>query len=100
MEEWRPLVADAMTLELVNRGSLEPGSFTWTGAVRRPVELGEAGARLVLEAYGARLASRIFHPLAGPGGETTTRNAITLQARRMARFVQGDLTEYEAIKAR
>lgn len=100
MEEWRPLVADAMVLELVNRGSLGPQSFTWTGAVRRPVELGEAGSRLVLEAYGSRLVTRLFHPLAGPGGETTVRNAMVLQARRMARFVLGEFPAYEALKAK
>ena len=100
MEEWRPLVADAMVLELVNRGSLGPQSFTWTGAVRRPVELGEAGSRLVLEAYGSRLGTRLFHPLAGPGGETTVRNAMVLQARRMARFVLGEFPAYEALKAK
>ncbi len=100
MEEWRPLVADAMVLELVNRGSLGAQSFTWTGAVRRPVELGEAGSRLVLEAYGSRLVTRLFHPLAGPGGETTVRNAMVLQARRMARFVLGEFPAYEALKAK
>jgi CRISPR-associated protein Cas1 len=100
MEEWRPLVADATALALVNRGSLSPGSFTWTGAIRRPVELGEAGSRLVLEAYGARLETKLYHPLAGPGGETSARQAIVLQARRLARFVMGELEGYEAVKAR
>lgn len=100
MEEWRPLVADALALELVNRGTLSPRSFTWTGAVRRPVELGEAGVRPVLEGYGRRLETRLYHPLAGPGGETTTRQAMVLQARRLARFVRGELPAYEAVKAK
>jgi CRISPR-associated protein Cas1 len=100
MEEWRPLVADALALELVNRGSLTPDSFTWTGRVSRPVELGEVGVRPVLEGYGRRLETRLYHPHAGPGGETTTRQAILLQARRLARFVLGEAPAYEAVKAK
>lgn len=100
MEEWRPLVADATALALVNRGTLSPGSFTWTGRISRPVELGEAGVRPVLEAYGRRLETKLYHPQAGPGGETTTRQAIQLQARRLARFVLGEATAYETVKAK
>lgn len=100
MEEWRPLVADALALELVNRGSLTPESFIWTGQVRRPVELGERHVRTVLEAYGRRLETKLYHPLAGPGGETAVRQAIVLQVRRLARFVLGEGEGYEALKAR
>lgn len=98
MEEWRPLVADATALALVNRGSLSPQSFAWTGAIRRPVELGEAGSRLVLTAYGARMQTKFYHPQAGPGGQTSAAQAIVLQARRLARFVMGEGEGYEAVK--
>jgi CRISP-associated protein Cas1 len=100
MEEWRPLVADALCLELVNRGSLLPERFVQTGNPRRPVELGEPGVAQVLEAYGSRLGSRIYHGQAGPGGQTTLQKAIVLQARLMARVVKGETSNYEGIRAK
>ena len=100
MEEWRPLVADALCLELINRGSLVPDRFVQTGNSRRPVELGEEGVTRVLEAYGSRLGSRIYHALAGPGGETTLQQAIVLQARLMARVIKGQAPTYEGIRAK
>ncbi len=100
MEEWRPLLADALCLELVNRGSVKPQTFVRAANPRRPVELGDAGVERVLQAYGSRLSSRIYHPLAGPGGETTLGQAIVLQARRMARLIAGREERYEAVKAK
>lgn len=100
MEEWRPLVADALCLELVNRGSLMPEQFVQTGNPKRPVELGEEGMARVLQAYGGRLGSRIYHAHAGPGGETTLQKAFVLQARLMARVIQGNSHTYEGIRAK
>jgi len=100
MEEWRPLIGDALCLELVNRRSLTPDIFTYSKNARRPVELGEAGVQVVLQAYGGRLSSRLYHPLAGPGGETTLQQAIVLQARRIARLISGKETVYEGMRAK
>lgn len=88
MEEWRPVIADALVLELVNRGSLRPDQFEWTGAIKRPVQLGEAGVEVVLRAYGNRLETAVYHPDASSGGgQTSLRQAIRLQAYRLARVV-------------
>ncbi|MCI0396608.1 MAG: CRISPR-associated endonuclease Cas1 [Chloroflexi bacterium] len=102
MEEWRPLVADAMALELVNRGALRPEDFTWTTNSRRPVELGEAGTERVFHAYGQRLEIQVSHPLAGgpAGGETPLRRLFELQVRRLARVLTGQEAQYEAVKAK
>ena len=100
MEEWRPLLADALVLEIVNRGALLPEDFVRTGRPRRPVELGEAGVQRVLEAYGSRLSTQLHHPLAGPGGQTTLQQALVLQARRMARVIAGKEAAYETMRAR
>lgn len=100
MEEWRPLIADAMALELVNRRLLLPATFTWTNDPNRPVVLGEAGVAHVFTAYGERLETQVYHPLAGPGGNTATRQAILLQSRRLAHVVMGQETTYEAMKAK
>ncbi len=100
MEEWRPLIADSLCLELVNRGSVRPDEFVRTGSKQRPVELGEAGMTRVMQAYGSRLETRLYHPLAGPGGETTLQQAIVLQARRLARVVTGHDGVYEPMRAK
>lgn len=100
MEEWRPLIGDALCLELVNRGSIKPDQFVQTGNSRRPVELGEPGIARVLQAYGSRLSTRLYHPLAGPGGQTTLQQAIVLQARRMARLITGQEKYYEGMRAK
>ena len=100
MEEWRPLLADALVLEMVNRGALLPDDFVWTKSQRRPVELGEAGVQRVLSAYGSRLSTQLYHPLAGPGGQTTLYQALILQARRIARLIAGKETTYEPMRAK
>lgn len=98
MEEWRPVVADALVLELINRGGLKPQDFQWTGAVKRPVQLGKEGSDRVLRNYGERLESTIYHPHAGPGGQTAIRHAILLQTRRLARVIAGLEPAYETIQ--
>lgn len=100
MEEWRPLVADALALEMVNRGSLQPDAFVRQANPRRPVELGETGIAQLLRAYGSRMESRLFHPLAGPGGETTLQHALLLQTRHMARVIVGKDARYVAVRAK
>lgn len=97
MEEWRPVVVDALALELVNRGRLRPEQFERTGVISRPVQLGEAGVEMVLRAYGERLETQLYHADAGSGGgQTTARHAVRLQAYRLARVVLegGSYTPY------
>lgn len=98
MEEWRPVVVDALALELINRGGLLPEQFRWTGNPKRPVELGEKGVALLLKSYGNRLESIIYHPDAGPGGQTSLRNAILLQVRQLARVVADAQAGYVSLK--
>lgn len=96
MEEWRPLVADALCLEMINRGALVPDQFQFNRNPKRPVELGEAGVQRVLHGYGGRLENQIHHPLAGgpSGGRVSIKVAISLQARQLARFLTGKAEAY------
>ncbi len=102
MEEWRPLIADALALELVNRRVIQPDDFTWTGLKERPVELGQELIPHILQAYGQRLQITTYHPLAGgpTGGDTPLRRAIELQARLLARVLTGQEQNYEPMKAK
>lgn len=100
MEEWRPVVVDALALALVNRRQLQPESFQRTGNPRRPIELGEDGVRLVIAAYEERLESELYHPAQGPGGQTTLRRAIGLQVRQIAQLLSGKVQRYEPYRIR
>lgn len=100
MEEWRPYLADRMVLSLVNGQQLKPADFQHTNEVRRPVQLGSEGMERVLHAYGQRLATQLYHPLAGPGGQTSLQLAIRLQARHLARVISGDDAAYQPVLAR
>lgn len=99
MEEWRPVVADAMALELVNRGTLTPRSFQRTSNPRRPVELGKERIKVVIEAFESRMATTHYHPLAaGRGGNTALRHALLLQMRQLAQVIQGKRKRFEPFK--
>jgi CRISP-associated protein Cas1 len=100
MEEWRPLISDSLALELVNRGALKASEFARTGNPKRPVELGEKGVAVVLQAYGQRLEHKQYHAMAGPGGLTSLRQIIVLQVRRLAWVIAGKEQAYESVKAK
>ena len=100
MEEWRPVVADALALELVNRRILTPQSFRRTPNPRRPVELGDESIKLVIKGFESRLATSHFHPMAGRGGNTSLRQAILLQMRQLAQVIQGKREQFEPLKIR
>ena len=99
MEEWRPVIADSLTLELINRGTIHPQDFERTNNPKRPIQLAESGLQQVLHAYGSRLQSKFFHPLAGQqGGQTTLHRGMELQARLLGRVVSGNTSQYEPMK--
>lgn len=100
MEEWRPLLADSLCLELVNRGVLTPNSFTWTNNPNRPVVLGDGSMEEVLRAYGSRLETKLHHALAGPGGQTTLQKAMVLQVRQLSHVIDGRDKVYEPVRAK
>lgn len=102
MEEWRPVVADALVLELVNRGTLQPDRFVRTNNTRRPVELGPESVQTVIQNYETRLANRHLHFMAGPGtgGRATLRHCMELQARQVAQMILGQRDTFEPFRVR
>ena len=98
MEEWRPLVSDAMVLHLTNRKIITPQHFQRTRNPKRPVQLNNAGRDHILRAYGHRLETKLHHPLAG--GQTTLAQAIIWQTRRLGHLVLDKTNVYEAYKAK
>ena len=95
MEEFRPTIADVVVLGLVSNEQITLEDFEATNNPDLPVRLSKRGIDTLLEAYEARLADRVYHPL--QGGQVDYRRALELQVRQMARVVAGEQKSYEPL---
>jgi CRISPR-associated protein Cas1 len=88
-EEFRPLIADSVTLGLLNNSEIGPSDFT-----RRAggVALTPDGRRTVLRAYERRLSTEIKHPVFGY--RISYRRVLDVQARLLAAYLVGEVPEY------
>ncbi|MCX8052385.1 MAG: type I-C CRISPR-associated endonuclease Cas1c [Armatimonadetes bacterium] len=90
MEEFRPVLADRLALNLVNRQQIKPNNFE-----TRPgdsVLLDEDGRRTVIAAYQKRKQIEVEHPLLK--AKTPLGLVPHIQARILARHLRGDLRDY------
>jgi len=90
MEELRPIFADRLALNLINRQQLKVGHFEITpgGAVL----LNEEGRREVLVAYQKRKEMQVSHRLLGQ--KVPLGLLPHVQARLLARYLRGDMEDY------
>ncbi|WP_416669159.1 type I-D CRISPR-associated endonuclease Cas1d [Egbenema bharatensis] len=91
MEEFRPLVVDAMVLAALNRRVLTPADFglePLSGAV----SLSEEGRRTFLRLYEQKKQSKFKHPVLQK--QCTYQEAFELQARLMAKFLLAETEQY------
>lgn len=88
-EEFRPLIADSVTLTLLNNEMLHPSDFIRRGPA---CALTDNGRRTVIEGYEARMQTLIRHPLFGYS--VSYRRILEVQARLLSRVVAGELTHY------
>jgi len=90
MEEFRPVFADRLALNLINRRQIGCDHFEERqgGAIM----LNDTGRKLVISAYQSRKQKEIFHPML----KTKTPLGLVphIQARILARHLRGDLREY------
>ncbi len=79
-EEFRPIIADSVVLNLINTGEIRPNHF-----VKHvdSVALTESGRKAVIAAYERRMEESIRHPLFGY--RITYRRIFEVQARILAR---------------
>lgn len=89
VEEFRPLVAESMVLQVVNNGEVTKKDFVSRAG---GCQLEKSGRRAVLRAYERRMSHEIKHPLFGY--RTTYRRAIDIQCRVLAAYLLGELDEY------
>jgi CRISPR-associated protein Cas1 len=89
MEEFRPVIVDSVVLTLVNKRMLARDDFE-TG---EGVYLRRAGLRIFFAQYTRRLATTIIHPLAGR--PLSYQKIFEVQARQIAKLIQGEIDRYE-----
>ncbi|GAB4142689.1 type I-C CRISPR-associated endonuclease Cas1c [Thermopirellula anaerolimosa] len=90
MEELRPIIADRVVLNLINRRQVRAKDFQWqpSGAVL----LSENARRTVLQVFQERKSEVVTHPFLG---EKMTLGLVPhIQARLLARFIRGDIDAY------
>jgi len=90
MEEFRPIVVDSVVLRACNTGQVTPAHFHKGDSAERPVVLDDEGRRAFLQAWETRLSERFRHP--DSQESVTYRRVFELQARGLARHIQGEGT--------
>lgn len=95
MEEFRPLIADSVVLNVINTGMLTPDDFIQRGPA---VALTPEGRKKFLQAYETRLDTLITHPLFGY--RISYRRVLEVQLRLLGRTLSRELPEYPAFTTR
>jgi CRISPR-associated protein Cas1 len=95
MEEFRPLIVDSAVITAVNTGMVAAGDFTRSGA---GCILTPKGRKAFIRAYEARLDQLITHPVFDY--RCSWRSVLRLQARLLARWLEGDVPRYEGMVTR
>jgi CRISPR-associated protein Cas1 len=94
-EEFRPLIAESVVLQVINNAEVSASDFlTRAGGC----QLQTAGRRAVLRAYERRMAHEIKHPVFGY--RITYRRAIEVQCRIFAAYALGELDAYTPFTTR
>ena len=91
MEEFRPLVVDAVVLSAINLRKLTPADFT-TETLSNAVLLSPDGRREFLKLYEQKKQSSFKHPVLGRS--CTYQEAFEIQARFLAKYLMGDIEKY------
>lgn len=89
MEEFRPLIADSVTITLFNNGELTENDFIYRGL---GVSLNQKGKKTVIAGYERRMSSEVTHPIFSY--RVSYRRILEVQARLLARVIQGEIQEY------
>ncbi len=89
MEEFRPVIVDATVLALINRRVIVPGDFVHELGV---VRMTENARRQFLEAYQARKAQVVQHPLFGY--RVSYHRIMETQVRLLAKVFAAELESY------
>ncbi|MCA9493974.1 MAG: CRISPR-associated endonuclease Cas1 [Myxococcales bacterium] len=95
MEEFRPIVADSVVLQVLNTGAVGPGDFD---VQRVGTRLRDGGRRSFIRAFERRMAEEATHPVFGT--KLSYRRILEVQARLMAKAALGEIEAYTPFKVR
>ncbi len=95
VEEFRPIIADSVVLNLVNNRSVGYGDFVRRGPA---CALKSEARQRVIKAFEARMDTLVKHPLFGY--QVSYRRVMETQARLLAKVVTGELQEYRPFTTR
>ncbi|MEB3828062.1 type I-D CRISPR-associated endonuclease Cas1d [Phormidium sp. CCY1219] len=91
MEEFRPLVVDAMVLSGVNKKVLSVEDFV-TEPISNAVSLTRDGLRTFLRLYEQKKQSQFKHPVMGR--KCSYQEAFEIQARLLGKYLMGEIESY------
>ncbi|MDZ8187784.1 MAG: type I-D CRISPR-associated endonuclease Cas1d [Nostoc sp. ChiSLP02] len=91
MEEFRPLIVDAVVLSAINKQLLITADFV-TEPLSAAVSLTPEGRKTFLRLYGQKKQSEFKHPVFGR--KCTYQEAFELQARLLAKYLMGETEKY------
>ncbi len=91
MEEFRPLVVDAMVLSALNRKAISPEDFA-DEPLSHAVSLTDEGRGKFLRLYEQKKQSKFKHPVMGR--QCTYQEAFEIQARLLAKYLMAETEQY------
>ncbi len=95
MEPFRPLIADSAVLSAINTRMITLNDFVQAGPA---VSLTASGRKAFFRAYELRMDQLVTHPLFGY--RVSYRRMLEIQARLLARYLEGEIHEYPVFVTR
>lgn len=95
MEEFRPLIADSVVLQVVNNGEIQANDFVHRAGA---CALLPNARRKFIEAYERRMTTSVTHPVFDYSA--SYRRILEIQARLLGRLLQGEIERYPAFRTR
>ena len=94
-EEFRPIIADSVVLQVINTGEIQAHHFVQRGPA---CNLTPAGRKAFITAYERRLDSLVTHPMFGY--TISYRRILDVQARLLGACLLGEVPHYVAFTTR
>ena len=88
-EEFRPLIADSVVINVINNGEIQDNGLVVRA---QGVALTQQGRRSFIAAYERRLDQEVTHPVYGY--KITYRRVLEVQARMLGAYLLGETPEY------
>jgi len=95
MEPFRPLIADSAVIQAINTRMVTPRDFVQAGPA---VVLRPEGRKALYRAYEQRMDTLVTHPMFEY--RVSYRRLLEIQARLLARYMEGEIAEYPVFVTR